>query len=206
MILYISFNDLDLPKALATAQQVEPYCHGFKIGPVLLMRYGIQAIVQFRTAFPNKKIICDAQIIDHEKELVSLVNQVNGNAVTVLAEAYPTAIRHACLLANQKNIEVMLDLAGSSLFGQRILEAKTLGVNTIIMRYFGETETMDLFLDRWDMVYGNTQLPVFIATAITRESIGPMLSLNPAGFIVGGAITESANPAAEATYFYRLLS
>jgi 3-keto-L-gulonate-6-phosphate decarboxylase len=206
MILYISFNDLDLTKALATAQQVEPFCHGFKIGPVLLMRYGIQAVTQFRVAFPNKKIICDTQIIDHEKELVALINQVNGNAVTVLAESYPTAIRHACIMAQQKNIEVILDLAGSSLFGQRILEAKTLGVNAIIMRYFGETETMDLFIDRWDMVYGNTQLPVFIATAITRESIGPILALNPAGFIIGGAITESADPVAEATYFYRLMS
>ncbi len=55
------------------------------------------------------------------------------------------------------------------------------------------------------MVKGNTNLPIFIAAKIGRESIDEVLQLLPDGIIVGQAITMAENPRQEAAYFSDLI-
>jgi 3-keto-L-gulonate-6-phosphate decarboxylase len=59
-----------------------------------------------------------------------------------------------------------------------------------------------VFLEKWDMVKGNTQLPIFVSARIMRDVLAPIMRLNPYGIIVGKAITDSADPAEEAKFFY----
>ena len=62
-----------------------------------------------------------------------------------------------------------------------------------------------MFLERWDMVKGNSTLPVFISAHSTREKIAEVLSIGAEGIVVGSAVTQAADPAQEASHFAALI-
>ena len=203
MKLHISFNLMKLEQACTIAQEVEEFCDAFEIGPVLLAHYGVQAITTFRKQFPEKTLICDTNIAEFEKEIVALTAQAGGDWITVLAGAGTNTIHNSCISAHNAGKKVMIDLIDAPAAGQISVDAKSFGADALIVH---NTETNPYaFLDRWDMVKGNTTLPVFIGTHITRDSIQEMVNLDPAVIIIGNAITEAKQPAQEAKYFYDIV-
>ena len=98
----------------------------------------------------------------------------------------------------------MLDLLDASSVGQSALEAKNLGVDALLFHSaYDEQDTT--ILDKWDMVKGNSELPVFVSAKIGRESVEEIVKLLPDGIIIGRAITGAENPAQEAQYFAKLI-
>ncbi|HBY06033.1 MAG: 3-hexulose-6-phosphate synthase [candidate division TM6 bacterium GW2011_GWE2_42_60] len=201
MILHISFNQLDLNEALSCAEKVAPFCTAFRIGPVLLAHYGIEAIKKFHEKFPDKELISDTKIIDHEKDMITLLNTAHCNWVTVLANTHTHIIRAACMHAEENNMRVMLDLIGSFGSGQSALDAKSFGVSALVFHFITEAENPESLSERWTFIRDNTDLPIFASTGISRTNIDAIIALNPDGIIIGGAITENSDPTKEAAYF-----
>ena len=85
------------------------------------------------------------------------------------------------------------------------LEAKSLGADALIFHKQSIESDNILFLDRWEMVKGNSPLPIFISAHITRENIAEILSIGASGVIIGSAIVNATDPAAEADYFAHLI-
>jgi 3-hexulose-6-phosphate synthase len=203
MKLHVALNLMNLDQACSIAQEIDAFCDAFEIGPVLLAHYGIQAIKTFRTLFPEKVLICDTNIAEFEKEIVTLALKAGGDWVTVLAGANTNTIHNSCMSAHREGKMVMLDLIDAPTAGQISVDAQALGVDALLVH---NTEANPYaFLDRWDMVKGNTTLPVFISTHITRSSIQKLVTLDPAGIIIGHAITEAEKPQEEARYFYDII-
>lgn len=201
MILHISFNQLSLKEALICAEQVAPFCTAFRIGPVLLAHYGIEALRTFHEKFPDKELISDTKIIDHEKDMIQLLSTAFCNYVTVLASTHRHIIRASCIHAEEKKMHVMLDLIGSFELGQSALDAKSLGVTALIFHFISEDGNQDSLIERWTFIRENTDLPIFASTGISRSNLETILNLKPDGIVIGGAITESTDPAQEAAYF-----
>ena len=40
------------------------------------------------------------------------------------------------------------------------------------------------------MIQGNTKLPIFMASHISRDNVGEVLGLNPSGIILGSAVVN----------------
>ena len=55
------------------------------------------------------------------------------------------------------------------------------------------------------MIQGNTKLPIFMSSHISRENVGEVLGLNPSGIILGSAVVNADNPLEEIIYFAELL-
>ena len=55
------------------------------------------------------------------------------------------------------------------------------------------------FIDRWHMVKGNTELPIFVSAHISRENVGEILGLEPSGIIIGTSVVQADNPLKEIT-------
>jgi 3-hexulose-6-phosphate synthase len=203
MKLQISFNLLDLKEALAIAKKVHEYCDAFEIGSLMITQYGMDAVVKFRKNFPEKTLICDTKIIEYEKEMVQLAAKAGSDWINVLASNNNNVIHNACNAAHNLGKKIILDLVSASSFGQMAVEAKSLGADAILFHTLpDENQT---FLDRWDMVKGNTDLPVFISTCINRNNVHEIIKAEPAGIVIGYAITRAKNPAEEAQYFYNLI-
>lgn len=204
MKVHISFNTSDLTEALNLAKDVEDFCDAFEIGPVTLMQYGMEAIKKFRQQFPQKKLICDSNITEFEKELVTMASEAGADWVTVLASAGINTIHNTCSSAHSAGKKVMLDFIDVASAGQIAADAKSFGIDALVVHNSNDANPYAL-LDRWDMIKGNTTLPVFISTHITRANLNELIKLDPAGFIIGHAITLAENPRQEAQYFYNII-
>ena len=206
MKLQISFDLADLDKAIAIARDVADYADIIEIGTILIHKYGVKAIEAFREALPNKTLLADTKIADRGAETAALFAQAGIDWITVMAGTSNDVIHSTCNAAHKHNLKIMLDLIDGCSLGQSALEAKNLGVTTLLFHQPHDEPESPLFLDRWEMVRGNTTLPIFISAKIKRTNIAPILAMKPQGLIIGKSIIEAENPRDEAQFFYELVT
>lgn len=206
MKLQIAFDHLDLDQALNSAASVHEYADILEIGSVLIYTYGERAVREFRTAFPHKVILVDTKIVDRGKHVAAIFAQAGADWVTVMAGIPRGVIHTASSAAHELGKKVALDLADASSLGQAALEAKSVGADTLLLhKPSSEDDSQVSFLDKWEMVRGNTQLPIFISANPTRDTIHEIIALNPAGIILGKSIFTEDNPAAEAEFYHSVI-
>lgn len=202
MKLQISFDLVDLDKAIDIASKVAKYADIIEIGTLLLYKYGIKAVADFRKKLPKESLLADSKIIDRGKDAANIIFDAGADWVTVMSGTSKDVIHAVATAAHELNKKVMLDLVDSSSPGQSALEAKSFGIDAILFHQtYDEKQTL-LFLDKWDMVKGNTQLPIFISARINRDTIEKILELKPDGVVIGKSITGAINPEEEAKFFY----
>ncbi len=204
MKLQISFDITNLDEALAIAKKIDPYCDQFEIGSVMLYQYGVHAIKEFRKIFPDKILVADTKIIDRGDEIIKIIASAGADWISVMGGTNKNVLYTVGRAAENYKIKVMVDLIDASSPGQTAMEAQGFGADTILMhKPHDEGESLE-FLDQWDLVRGNTKLPVFIAAQITRDNVQQIIKLKPDGIVVGHAITKAENPLQEAKFFYNL--
>jgi 3-keto-L-gulonate-6-phosphate decarboxylase len=204
MKLQISFDSTDLEKSIDTALQIAHYADIIEIGSLLIYKYGIKAVETFRSNLQKKILLADIKIIDRGKEAASLALNAGSDWVTVMAGTSKEVIHSVCTEAHNLNKKVMLDLIDSCSSGQSALEAKSLGVDAILFHQAYDESQPLLFIEKWDMVRGNTELPIFVSGKIKRENIDQILEIKPDGIIISKSITHSENPIEEAKFYYEL--
>lgn len=201
MKLQISFDMPDLDKALEIGHKVAPYATILEVGSLLLYKHGVAAIDQFRKTFPDKMVLADAKIVDRGKEAATVLAHAGADWITVMAGTTNEVIHAVCTTAHSLGKKIMIDLLDSHSLGQSALEAKSLGADALLFHKPYEKQESFLFLDKWDMIKGNTNLPVFISGKITRDIIDRIIDIKPDGMIIGRSIVDAANPEEEARFF-----
>ncbi len=205
MKLQIAFDITDLEKALTVAEKIERHVDIFEIGSLLIYKYGETAVKRFREKFPQKTLLADAKIIDRSKDAVPLFAAAGADWITIMAGTDRNVIHTGCTVAHNLGKKIMLDLSDASSPGQSALDAKSLGADALIFHKPSVEADNILFLDRWEMVKGNSPLPIFISAHITRENIADVLSIGAAGIIIGSAVTNATEPAQEVDYFTNVI-
>ena len=196
MKLQISFDLLDLDRALDIGSEVAQYADIVEIGTLLIYQHGIDAVKQFKNTFPEKTILADTKIVDRGKEVTELLSDAGADWITVMAGTSAQVIHATTTAAHQANVKVMLDLIDSSSIGQSALEAKNLGVDALLFHQpYSEQDSL-MFLDKWDMIKGNTSLPIFVSAKINRENVDKIVAIKPDTIIVGLSITNAEDSAA----------
>lgn len=201
MKLQVSFDILDLEKALTIAHEIADDVDIFEIGLLLIYKYGIHAVETFKKTFPDKELLVDLKLIDRGYDAMPLFANAGVDWVTVMAGASQNVIHATCNEADKRNVKVMIDLLDSSSLGQSALEAKNVGASALIFyQPYDEKEAL-IFLDNWDMIRGNTNLPIFIAGKIKRTNVSDVIKVKPNGIIIGTSIVGAENPKDEAIFF-----
>jgi len=205
MKLQIAFDIPEIDQAIAIAEAIQEYADIIEIGSLLLYRYGIESIQTFRRHLPQKQILVDMKIVDRGKEASKLALQAGADWVTVLAGTSKNVIHAACATAHDMNKRVMLDLIDSSSLGQSALDARSLGVDALLFhKPIDDKDAQLSVLEQWDMVRGNTDLPIFISAPVTRSTINSVIDLRPEGIVLGKVIMDSNDPTADLIYFREL--
>lgn len=205
MKLQVAFDVPDLDKALAALPELSKYATIIEIGSLLIYKYGDQAIKQFRQLVPEGVLLADAKICDRGKEATTLFAQAGADWVTVMAGTKKSVIRTACTTAHEAGKKVMLDLLDASSPGQAALDAKSLGADALVFNRAVEDAEWHLFLDSWEMVRGNTQLPIFIAGITKQEALADVLPLNPDGIIISLSTDTFAQWQETVQFFHKVL-
>lgn len=203
MKLQVAFDITDIKKAIKVAQEVVDYVDIFEVGTLLIYKYGLDAITQFKEALPEKTLLADSKIVDRGKDAATLFGQANIDWITVMAGTSKEVIHSVTSAAHSLNKKVMLDLLDSSSLGQSAMEAKNLGIDALLFHQPYDTSESLVFLDHWDMVKGNSGVPVFVSAKINRENIEDIIKIKPDGIIIGSAITHAENPKEEAEFYYK---
>jgi len=201
MKLQISFDSLDLDYNIERAQQVAEYADIIEVGTLPLFKHGTAIIEKFRETFPQKTLFADTKIIDRGRDVVSIMSQSGADWISVMAGTNKDVIHAVCSKAHDVNRKVFMDLLDASTPGQEALEAKTLGVDALLFHQPYDVQDMVSFLEQWEMIRGNTTLPIYVSASINRETIDQVIALQPDGIVIGSAIVESKDPQAEAAYF-----
>jgi len=204
MKLQISFDMPDLEKAIEISRQVSPYCDILEINTILIYAHGIAVLKKFRELFPDKIILADSKIVDRGKDITTLLGTTPIDWITVMAGTDKSVIHAACTTARSLNKKIMLDLIDSNPPDQSALEAQSLGAHALLFHGTRNEDESNTFLEKWDMIRGNTTLPIFVTANISRENIDSIIKIRPDGIIIGSAITNASNPAQEAQFFYEL--
>ncbi len=205
MKLQISFDLIDLDKAIAIGSEVAQYADIIEVGTILIYHHGTLAVKRFKEAFPDKTILVDTKIVDRGKEVAELFADAGADWITVMAGTSPHVIHATTTAAHHANVKVMLDLIDSASVGQSALEAKNLGVDALLFHQpYSEIESL-VFLDKWDMIKGNSNLPIFISAKINRDNVDKIVAVRPDVIIVGLSITDAQDSAQEAQYFADLV-
>lgn len=206
MKLQISFDLIDLDKAIAIGSKVAQYADIIEVGTILIYHHGTQAVQRFKEAFPDKAILADTKIVDRGKEVAELFAQAGADWITVMAGTSHDVIHATTTAAHNANVKVMLDLIDADSVGQSALESKNLGADVLLFHQpYSETNSL-VFLDQWDMIKGNSSLPIFVSAKINRENIDKIVALRPDGIIVGLSVTDAEDSAQEAQYFAELVN
>lgn len=200
MKLQIAFDVTHLETALEIAHAVEPYADIFEVGTLLLYQYGIEAVEQFVQHFPHKSLLVDTKIVDHGKETVALFNQLPIDWLTIMAGTSKDTI-HAVNAQRANKVKVMLDILDSNSAGQSAMEAKQMGIDALLVHRSFEGKDQPGFLEHWEMIIGNTDLPVFLVGRINKTNIHDIVMLKPDGIVIGSAIVKAEDPAAMAVFF-----
>jgi len=206
MKLQIALDLINLQEALDIAKEVEPYCDLFEIGTDLLYAHGVEAVKQFRNTFAKKKLLVDTKIIDKAEPIVELVAHAGADWLTVMGGTRNEVIHSVCKEASKHNVKVLIDLLDAASPAQTALEAKNLGADALLFHQPYNEETALLFLDQWQMVKSNASLPLFISAHIDRETIAPIVGLNPHAIVIGRSIVQAEEPAKEAAFYYEIAS
>ncbi len=203
MKFQISFEGLDIEQNLAIAQQIIPFVDIIEIGTLPILKHGVQIVEIFRQTFPNKIIFADTKIVDKGRDIVGLFGQSGADWISVMGGTSKEIIQNVCTKAHDMGKKVILDMMDTSSPGQVALDAKSFGVDALMFHQpYDKTNQTLLFVEDWNMLKGNTNLPIFISSKINRDNIDALIALNPDGIVFGKAITEQADPVAEAQFFY----
>lgn len=204
MKLQIAFDITDLDEAIKIAHKVAEQSDILEVGTLLIYKYGIAAVERFRQEFPKKILLADTKIIDRGKEAVATMANAGADWITVMAGTGKEVIHSASTMAHQLNVKVMLDLVDSSSMGQSAMDAKNLGADALLFHQAYDEKDALILLDKWEMVRGNTTLPIFVSAKINRTTVFNILNIKPDGIVVGKSIIDAEDPTDEAKFFYNL--
>ncbi|MBU1008295.1 orotidine 5'-phosphate decarboxylase [Candidatus Dependentiae bacterium] len=206
MKLQISYDFTNLSQALEIAKKTALFADILEVGTPLLIAEGIRAIESFKNTFPDKPIIADTKIVDRVSDVIPMLAKAGASAVTILYGTSNSVIQKAASIAHKHDMKVILDLIDAETMGQAARDAESLDVDSILFHYPHETSEFYSNIDQWEIVRGNTDLPIFVSGRITKKQILGIKALKPQGMVIGEAITKADDPAAEAHYFKEKLT
>lgn len=204
MKLQLALDDITLDAALKLLKEVSDNVDIIEIGTPFVIEYGMEAVRTIRKHFPDKEILCDAKIMDGGTIEANSAFRAGSDYVTVLGVADKSTIKAVVQASKAWRKRVVADLICVGNFEESIPALENLGVDMVAVhvgvdqQLSGRTPLQDLIEIK--SIAQKTQ--VAVAGGINSAALADYIAQEPDIIIVGGAIINSANPAAEAKNIY----
>lgn len=205
MKIYVILDHIDAERNLALGRKLEEYTDAFVIGSLPLLKHGIAVVDSMRKEFPRTSIYVETKIVDRPREMVGLACHNGADWISVMAGSRKEVIHAATSKAHDMGKKVLLDLIDTPLAGQAALEAASLGVDALLFTYMGQYRDPQECIEAWQMIIGNTALPIFFSGVQYRFLVTLLLEIRPSAIILGKVVTEHEHPAQEIQFFKEAL-
>lgn len=200
MKLQLALDVFPLPRALELTRQVRDWVDIIEIGTPFLLEWGMQAVRQFRQAFPDKEILADAKIMDAGELEASAAFEAGADYVTVLAVTDLATVQACVDTANRYGRAAVADMICVEHIPRRVEQLEALGIHGLAVhtgvdqQRQGRTPLDDLAL----IQSCRRRAQVSVAGGITLEALPRYAALKPDILIVGGSIANAPDPARQA--------
>jgi 3-hexulose-6-phosphate synthase len=210
VIVQLALDRVSIDEAIRLGTLAEPYVDWIEVGTSLIKEFGMTSVRELRRAFPGKPIVADMKTFDNARYEFALCYRAGADVATVMGAA-PAVSIDACLeTARDLGGEVMIDLLNVS--AEQMPE---------LLRRSEAIVCAHLSKDQQELSGGGAAagapLPglaaltrlggprLAVAGGISAASLGSLGAVRPDVLIVGGAITQAADPAAAARDFREAL-
>ena len=202
--LQIALDLTSLELSLQIARSVAPSVSWIEAGTPLIICHGLKAVEALRTEFPQKNIVADVKIADAAMLLTSSCIAAGADIITVISAASDQTISICVDLAHQHGKRVLGDHIAARTDLHALERLADLGVDYVGMHIPKDSGGTQL-LKQLDDIQGRLTVPIVLAGGIQLALLAQLHGRPLAAVVVGNAIINSPNPAAEARRFASVL-
>lgn len=204
MKLQLALDDVTLDDAIILVEKVREYIDIIEIGTPFIYEYGMQAVREMKTRFPEKEVLADMKIMDAGYYEAEEALKAGADYVTVLGVTDDLTITGCRDAAEKYGKEIVVDMICVAHMEERIEKLEELGVHGLAVhtgvdqQAVGRTSLDDLKV----MSACSKKAKISVAGGISADSVENYAQYRPDVLIVGGGICHAKDPKAAAKAIY----
>lgn len=199
-ILQLALDFLDLPRALAVAEEaISGGVDWLEAGTPLIKSEGLDAVRALKSRWPDRVIVADLKTMDAGRFEMESAAKAGARVAGVLGAASDATISECIEVARNYGLEVIVDMIEVPDVPERAQQAEALGADYIgIHTAIDQQMRGEAPLDLIRQVKESVSIPVSVAGGINSETAAEAASAGADIIVVGGAIIKAADAAAAA--------
>jgi len=199
-ILQLALDFLDLPRALAVAEEaVNGGVDWLEAGTPLIKSEGLDAVRALKSRWPDRVIVADLKTMDAGRFEMESAAKAGARVAGVLGAASDATISECIEVARNYGLEVIVDMIEVPDVPERARQVEALGADYIgIHTAIDQQMRGESPFDVIKRVKESVAIPVSVAGGINSETAAEAAQAGADIIVVGGAIIKAADAAAAA--------
>lgn len=195
--LQVALDRIPLDRAEAITGQVRGFADWIEVGTSLIKRYGMPGVARIVAAAGGTPVLADMKTADDARTEITMAADVGATSVTVLGFSTPATLALAVRVADERNIELMIDLMGLDATGRSRIAAAMPSSVVLAAHVPKDAQTADMdaasLLGSWA-----TGRRLALAGGLGVADVPAVARWGDVRLIVGSAVTAATDPAAAA--------
>ena len=194
-ILQIALDFLDLPRALAVAEEaLKGGVDWIEAGTPLIKSEGLEAVREMKRRWPDRTIVADLKTMDAGRFEMESAAKAGARVAGVLGAASDATIAECIEVARNYGLQIIVDMIEVPDPAERARQVEAMGadyigIHTAIDQQMQGKAPLKLIRRVKDAV----NIPVSVAGGINSETAAEAANAGADIIVVGGAIIKAAN-------------
>ncbi len=199
-ILQIALDFLDLPRALAVAEEaIRGGVDWVEAGTPLIKSEGLDSVRRMKQRWPDRVIVADLKTMDAGRFEMESAAKAGAGIAGVLGAAADATISECIEVAGNYGLKVVVDMIEVPDPVERARQVEAMGADYIgIHTAIDQQMQGKAPLETLELVKAAVEMPVAVAGGINSETAADAVNAGADIVIVGGAIIKAADAEAAA--------
>lgn len=206
--LQLALDHTRLDAALDAADRLHEHVDIVEAGTILCFSAGVDAVRQLRQRLPEKTLVVDFKVADAGSTLAELAFEAGANWMTVICAAPLATFASAHDVAQRYQGEIQIELFGNWTMDDA-RSWRALGLKQAIYHRGRDAQAQGQRWSQQDLdamkALSDLGFGLSVTGGITPQELPQFKDIDVRAFIVGRALTESANGLATAAEFHQAI-
>jgi len=193
--IQLALDRMTIEDCINLVEQTKEFIHWVEIGTGVIKEYGIKAISEMRTRFPEITIVADMKTCDAGKHESILAFESGANVTTVMGFSQDATIKQCLEVALNYNGEVMIDLLGVE-NAERVKEIYSLGARLFCLHFGKDMQQEGNIVtgSLLTLIEGLDDISIAVAGGVDLTVAPSLVRAGVDIIIVGSFVTNSEKP------------